>query len=83
MTKKIEYAATFSDGKILTRKSHRPYEAAYRWYGIRTDNNNAVAGAGFSRTRALAERALRADTSWNVIKVTFAEVVDAVKGGAA
>jgi len=78
MTRKIEYSATFSDGKVLTRKSHREYEAAYRWYGVRLEDNHAVAGAGFSGTRELAAKALRACTSWSGVRVDFAEVADAV-----
>lgn len=83
MTRKIAYTATFSNGEVLTRKSHREYTAAYFWLGTRVDDGRTVRGEGFSRTRELAEKALRADSSWYGIKVIFSEVVDATQEGGA
>lgn len=57
---KIKYRATFADGHIETRKSHREYAAAWRYsYLVPVEGSDPVRHnrAGFSRTRALAERA--------------------------
>ena len=78
MSKKISYTATFSNGEVLTRKSHRDYAAAYFWLGTRVSDGQSTRGEGFARTRELAAKALRADSSWPGIKVIFAEVTDAV-----
>jgi hypothetical protein len=79
MSTRTSYTAAFSDGKVLTRKSHREYAACYRWYGSRVEDGRAVHGAGWSRTRELAAKALRSDTSWNGFKVDFSEITEARK----
>jgi hypothetical protein len=83
MTKKIEYTATFSDGTVLTRKSHREYQAAWRWTGTRIEDGRVLSQDGFSATRELAAKALRAHTNWCGLKVDFAEVTSVSRPGPA
>lgn len=68
MAKPIRYTATFSDGAVITRNSHREYQAA--WRAIVTEREVAQGQTerrtwtvtGFSRTPALAVRAAATET---------------------
>jgi hypothetical protein len=71
MTKKIAYTATFSDGTVKTRNSHREYGFAYHATGTTADGTVVTSRGGFSRTRALAQRAMDAEMSWLVTKPTM------------
>ena len=55
---KHNYTATFADGTILTRKSERPYAAAYLVTAEFADGSGRyVCGSGFARTADLAAKA--------------------------
>ncbi|CDX54508.1 hypothetical protein MPL1032_190126 [Mesorhizobium plurifarium] len=58
---KTTFGATFSDGVTIKRNSNRDYEAAFikRVQGP----NGTYEVAGFSRSRALAERALATEVN--------------------
>lgn len=60
---KISYTATFSTGRVLTRKSEREYAAAYYWAGENHDGSS-VGNWGFARTHKLAQQAIQRETSW-------------------
>jgi hypothetical protein len=84
MTKKIEYSATFSNGKTITRKSRREYRAAFLWAG--TDANGRLhERSGFSSSRALAAKAMEGECGWMRARgdLAFAEVVDVEMPGPA
>jgi hypothetical protein len=84
MTRKIAYTATFSNGKTITRKSHREYRAAFLWAG--TDANGRFhERSGFSGSRALATKAMEGECGWMRARgdLAFAEVVDVEMPGPA
>ena len=73
MTKtKFQYAATFSDGTVITRKSNRVYAFAWivRWANPYTGSETRK---GFAATRAGAEREFLSLS--RVGRSIFAEVV--------
>jgi formate/nitrite transporter FocA (FNT family) len=73
------YTATFSNGKIITRKTMRPYAAAYAVEIVGTVYTGWT--TGFSRTREMAERevtTIRNRCAKRGTQILFAEVVDTV-----
>lgn len=53
---KMNYRATFADGSVITRKSEREYNAAWRLVYRLSDTGEHVTKTGFARTPDLAKK---------------------------
>jgi hypothetical protein len=67
MTKKTSYAATFKDGTVITRKSHRTYTHAWFVQGTEVWKDQAPrlnTEHGFSSSERLARQAASRAIAW-------------------